>query len=163
MIKKICFVLVIAFSVLKIQAQTPEMNLGKGYKAVYTPPSGWVKGGEYNGTYTFYTSDSKYSISVNTKWIQDRTAREILDKSVSGLKLFNCKNESYKTDNILAEAKICEVNVGPRREGRIWMVLFYKDAMNAIEVEVLCQEMTPEMEKKIKQSIENIKYTDPKS
>jgi hypothetical protein len=132
--------------------------MGNGKKAYYTPPPGFKKGIDNNGEYSFSTSDASCYISIQTKWINGRSAEKILDEGLQGIKAESCENKNHKTDVTETAWKECIVKVGPRTEGRIWIVICYKGIRNAIDVSVHFSKMTAERMEEIRKSLEAVRW-----
>lgn len=138
--------------------QEITLNLGEGKKAYYKPPAGFKKGGVFDGEHTFSTPDAKFYIEIKTSWKRGRTAEKILEESLSGLKQ-DCESKKHNTDVSTAVWKVCKVKVGPRDEGRIWIVIDFKDAMNAIQVGVHFMELNQAKIDEIWKTIDTIRVT----
>jgi len=134
------------------------LYMGEGKKAYYTPPSGFTEKSEHDGEYSFWTPDSKFYLTINTRWIDGRTPEKILEQGLSGLKMEACENMSNKTEVSTAVWKVCRVKVGPRTEGRLWMVITFAGVRNAIEVSVNFQEVNEARMEEIRKSIDGIRF-----
>ena len=132
--------------------------MGQGKKAFYKPPPGFQKGRDDNGEYSFSTPDANFYISINTKWIDGRTPEKILEQSLTGIRAEACEDKNHKTAVSQAVWKICRVDVGGRKEGRLWMVIVVNGMQDAIEIGVHFREMNESRMQSIQKSIDEIRW-----
>ena len=147
------------FPAASLYAQSPvEFSLGKGAKAVYTPPSGWTKGTGYDNEQCWNAPGSVARICLKTTWKQGRTADEILKNEIAGLNWFNAQDKQFEIDQLRTVWKECQVKVGPRTEGRLWSVTDFKQAPNVMSIEVLFIQPANAIHQAVLKSLEEMKY-----
>lgn len=138
--------------------QEITLNLGEGKKAYYKPPAGFKKGEVFDGEHTFSTPDSKFYIEIKAIWKRGRTAEKILEESLSGLKQ-ECESKQHITEVSTTVWKVCKLKVGPRDEGRICMVIDFKDARNALSIGIHFRELNEAKIEEIRKTIDAIRVT----
>lgn len=145
-----------------VLAQTPvELSLGKGHKAIFTPPKGWTKGTGYGNEQCWNAPDNSARVCLKTTWKRGRTADRILKESVEGLNCIRAEDKQFEDDHIRTVWKECEVKVGPRTEGRLWSVTDFKEASDALSIEVQFIQAGKSAHRAVLNSIEGIKYLSP--
>lgn len=136
------------------------LYMGSGKKAIYTPPSSFTGKSGGNGEYRYWTSGSEFYITIGTKWKDGRTAKQILEQGLKGLQTEACEDKSHTTEVSTAVWKICRVAVGPRKEGRLWMVITFEGVRNAIDIGVHFQEVNEARMEEVRKSIDGIRFVE---
>lgn len=141
---------------------TFEVRMGKGYFAKVSIPSGWTKGTGFGSELCWNAPGNAARICVKSNWKRGRTAETILSESLEGISCVRQDNKTHKTDILYTVWKECEVKVGPRTEWRLWSVTTYKDAPDALSIEVhFYQRPSEQLKKEIDNCLNGISFVDP--
>jgi hypothetical protein len=113
-----------------------EVRLGNGAFGRITPPRGWTKGTGSGDEQCFNASDNIGRLCITKSWKRGRDAKQILEESLSGLSCIKQEDKSIEDGPVRAIRRECIVAVGPRREGRIWIVSAHEQARDAVSLSV---------------------------
>jgi hypothetical protein len=142
------------------------MNIGKGCKGRLILPDGWKK--ELPKPWPapeetiWRAPGNKASIGILLKDKYDLTGEEILKESLSSVKYYDSEKKVDKQDlftNIWIRGT---VDIGPRKEGRMWVVGDFQLASKVVLIEAIFNlPTTQEMIDTVEKALQTIAYKAP--
>lgn len=120
-------------------ADEVELRLGAGVFGRFAPPGGWSRGKGYGDEQCWNAPRAEGRICIKSHWKRERSAKQILDEGLEGIACLKSDERRSDEGGVEAIRRECVVKVGPRKEGRIWIVSSHPAARDAVSVEVQLQ------------------------